>query len=328
MAITRPTPFIEGKAGDLITAARWNELQIQAREEIAGSVAKHESTWHAGDTQNLKLASLKADAVEATALTAGALTGGTVKATSLATGSLTGDTGTLGALSVKTLQVTDKLTLSGVSGALSPRVYAAQFVHGGVTSLFGSNLSVSNNSYASQYGPAFYTSGNLGYWAGVAPQMTLKLETAGLVQLHASWVTYNSSGNWIWGQFIVGSGGKYAPVRTEMAYSATYAGDWGVNGFTYSPPFRPWFPTAATWQTWLDYNWSFYNSNSYRWPLAGVSVHQSSHMAVSHQDCVELPAGTYTVQMGFSGTAYIANLQLRATFFPGGTAQSSGVTNQ
>lgn len=309
----RPAPYLPAKAGELVTAELWNELQVRTREELASGLRGHEASSHASDPQNPTVRGLSADTVRA-----GAIQGDTVRGASMSADALAASTATLGAATVKTLKVTGGLDVSGVTGAMSPRVYSAAY-RGGVTLSFASNLSVSSYAPPSQYfGQYFATSGQLCNWAGVEPQIALTLESAGLVQLRASWLSHGSTGGWGAAQFIIGSGGKYSPVRFDNTGVNT-CGAWGNNAWTFSPTVR--VPTAATFQTFLDYNWSSYTANGYRWPLTGIPFGTSSNGVVSHQDAIEVPAGKYTIQMGFSGNSSVANLQLTATFYPGGTSR-------
>lgn len=301
MSTDRTKPYIEGKAGDLLTASMWNAAQVAAKQDIAAEVAAAE-------------ARLKDQIVAGSA--------------ELKTGALKADTGSVGKLSVGDLEITGGVTM-GSAGGWAPRLYVATAKYGEGGS-YGSGLSWSSSD---QYvGPYFTLNSNnaTGYWGWGGPVLTLKLGTTSLVQLSARWLWWLSTASnyYRWAQFIVGYGSKFAPVRT---HPGSYAGENSASS-NYSRPSDPNasnFLTAST--GWLDYHHNYYSSYS-RWPMAGLTHYACraydpnngnwvyNHIPVQHTEMIELPAGTFTVHMGFSGYYQnIGNLQLQALVFPGGS---------
>ncbi len=299
MSTDRTKPYIEGKAGDLLTASMWNAAQVAAKQDIAAEVAAAE-------------ARLKDQIVAGSA--------------ELKTGALKADTGSVGKLSVGDLEITGGVKM-GSAGGWAPRLYVATMKYG-EGSFYGNNgLTWYNND--NNLGPIIYNSSNnsTGYWGWGGPALSFTLGSTSVVQLGARWTWWMSSNAsyYRWAQFIITCGGKSAPVRT---HPGCYGGEASANS-NYSRPSDPNasnFLTAST--GWLDYHHT-YNANYSRWPMAGLthqavynSYNQTSvnNIPVRHTEMIELPAGTFTVHMGFSGyNQFIGNLQLQAMVFPGGS---------
>lgn len=285
--------YIEGKAGDLLTASMWNSVQEQTKQEIADKV-------------NALEARLK-DGAQA------------VAAAEIATKKLKADSATVGDLTVTG-------TISGSSGWGAVKLYTAQVVYG-QGSWSGYSGSCGWAGIDSNFGPYFTNHSATGYWWwGGGPTLSFTLGATSVVQLSSSWTWWNANSSSYnrWGQFIITNtkDSKYAPVRTTT-YPSSATGDVGNQGYS-----RPQAPTASTFQAWLDYHYSWYQSNK-TWPLAGISTQQAyvsqnttnyGHQAAHHTESIELPAGSYTVQMAYSGYYLnVGNLQLQALVFPGGS---------
>lgn len=317
MSTDRSKPYIEGKPGDLLTASMWNAAQIEAKKDIASEIvsleARMKDSLVAGATA-LKTASLSAETGSV----------GTLSAVDLKATALSADKGTVSALKVGDLEVTGKLSGSASTGV---KLYTATASYG-AGSIYGNN-GLSWHSQDQYLGGQMVVPGSYGtgYWGWGGPGVSINLTTTSLVQLQSRWTWWITGGGqyYRWAQFIVGSSGKWAPVRTNPG---SYAGEHSASN-SYN---RPSEPNASNFLTsgsgWLDYHHTYY-SNYTRWPMAGLT-HQVTynsynytslgHVPVQHTELIELPAGSYTFHMGFSGyNQYIANLQLQALVFPGGS---------
>lgn len=170
---------------------------------------------------------------------------------------------------------------------------------------------------ASQYGPYVQITGcaNQYYWDYVpSPTLRFTLATDSVVQLFARGTIYNGGHSYnLWTQFILGQGTSRAPARIQgnpnygQSHTLTYT------------------PDATTWSRWLTDNAAAFATNK-RWPLCGqVAVYPSStYVPFQQAEQVELPAGSYTGQLGFTTNTvstngyywYLCGLSLSATIIP------------
>lgn len=180
------------------------------------------------------------------------------------------------------------------------------FENGGGSWLSGSN----------QLGPGVQLVGvhSQYYWDFVpSPTLRFTLTTTSIVQLSAQGTIYNNGSYLLWTQFIIGQNSKRTPARIQGNP------DYGLrHTLTYSPD-------AATWARWLAENDSIYTTNSKRWPLCGlVANYPSIYQPFAQHEQVELPAGSYSTQLGFATTATsgtgvywnLHSLRLSATIIP------------
>lgn len=147
------------------------------------------------------------------------------------------------------------------------------------------------------------------------PTLSFTLRRSALVQLDAT--VEVQLGVQRYAQFIVGSGGLFAPARVPQATNAglgrtlhqqhlpAYTEGWTHTreGVTHRSQ-NDW-PTLASWPVWLEYHDAFLRQHG-RWPLCGELMDGATEQVL--EESVELPAGDYTVTLAFfAGAGYPSN---------------------
>ncbi|HNC96129.1 MAG TPA: hypothetical protein PKY30_05190 [Myxococcota bacterium] len=293
-------PYIPRVEGDLITAADWNEIQLRTRADIAAVDAKITGI---DPSSSITVRDLTVTGAARLGLSGGGVYTAYMKAT----------------------ETTDQ-------GYVWRWPKVRNYFYGGSWS--GANQNTYGAKYSSEailWGPT----GDFYQWGLIpSPKLSFSLPIRCAVSLHASaQLLPSSSTTDLWTQFVLSQGGKYAPVRINpnncnyryWTYANSGNGTY-TEGFT--PPCEP---SAENWPKWLAHfdaicdTWNT-GKGPRGWPIAGVLTTSNSDNRLSPwsmEEWCELPAGDYSVQVGFTtnetGSSYVWRLRdmvLRAMVVP------------
>lgn len=300
-----PEPYIRRVDGDLISAEDWNAVQVAAREEIA--------------------------AVDARRLLAGPDTDLVARDMTVRNLTVTGEARLANAVSGVVVGYMQASQTQDEQGTLWrwPRV-RRYFAGGGWSGPMRSGVNDSWSSEASLFS-ARSTQWFQSWGLVPSPQLGFTLSVASCVLLRAEGQLTPSTSYDLWTQLVLCQEGCYAPARVNPFTANHLHQSWAAGSTQSSAYTAPCEPGVGTWEIWLKHFDALCDSpatqkagNPLGWPVAGLRTRAGDgrERPYMQEEWVELPAGTYTAQLGFftssdaSSAHTLRDLVLRALILP------------